>query len=62
MADGILEALRAAGEEGLSRTDIRDLFARHQSAERINGVLGELLKLGRARKEDVATGGRLSER
>jgi hypothetical protein len=62
VADGILEALRAAGEEGLSRTEIRDLFARHQSADRINGALGELLKLGRVRKEEVATGGRPSER
>jgi hypothetical protein len=46
----------------LSRTEIRDLFARHQSADRINGALGELLKLGRVRKEEVATGGRPSER
>jgi hypothetical protein len=62
VADDILEALRAAGEEGLSRTEIRDLFARHKTADRINGALGELLKLGRVRKEDLATGGRPSER
>jgi hypothetical protein len=62
VADDITEALRAAGGEGLSRTDLRDLFGRHKSADRINGALGELLRLGRARKEDVATGGRPSER
>ncbi len=62
VADDILEALRAVGEDGLSRTDIRDLFARHKSADRMNGALGELLKLSRVRKEDVSTGGRPSER
>lgn len=62
VADDILEALRASEGRGLSRTDIRDLFGRHKSADRINGALGELLKLGRVRKEDVPTGGRPSER
>ncbi len=62
VADDILEALRAVGEDGLSRTDIRDLFGRNKSADRIGGALGGLLKLGRVRKEDVSTGGRPSER
>jgi hypothetical protein len=62
VADDILEALRAAGGEGLSRTEIRDLFGRHKSADRINGALGELMKLGRVCKEDVPTGGRPTER
>lgn len=62
VADDILEALRAAGDEGLSRTEIRDLFRRHKSADRINGALTELLKLRRVRKEDVPTGGRPAER
>ena len=62
VADDILEALRASEGEGLSRTDIRDLFGRHKGADRINGALGLLLKLGRAGKEDVPTGGRPVER
>jgi hypothetical protein len=62
VADEIMEALRTAGDDGLSRTDIRDLFGRHKGADRINAALAELLKLGRVRKEDVPTGGRPSER
>ncbi len=62
VADELAEALRGAGEEGLSRTEIRDLFGRHKSAARINGALWLLLKLGRIRKEDVPTGGRPTER
>lgn len=62
VADDITEALRAAGNEGLSRTEIRDLFGRHKSAERINQALGLLLKLGRVDKEQEQTGGRPTER
>jgi hypothetical protein len=61
VADSILEALRAAGGEGLTRTDVRDLFGRHKSAERINQALGELLRLGRVRKISEQTGGRPTE-
>jgi hypothetical protein len=62
VADDIMEALRAVGAEGLSRTEIRDLFGRHKSADRINKALGELLKLGRVCKENVSTGGRPTEK
>jgi Protein of unknown function (DUF3987)/Bifunctional DNA primase/polymerase, N-terminal len=62
VADNILEALRAAGSDGLTRTEIRDLFGRHKSAERINQALGELLRLGRVRKTSEQTGGRPTER
>jgi hypothetical protein len=62
VADNILEALRAAAVGGLTRTEIRDLFGRHQSAERINQALGELLTLGRVRKVREQTGGRPTER
>jgi hypothetical protein len=62
VADSILEALRAAGGDGLTRTEIRDLFGRHKSAERINQALGELLGLGRVRKISEHTGGRPTER
>jgi hypothetical protein len=61
VADDILEALRAAGDAGLSRTEIRDLFARHKKADRINGALHLLLKLRRVRKVNVPTGGRPTE-
>jgi hypothetical protein len=62
VADDIAEALRAAGEAGLSRTEIRDLFGRNKNADRINGALGLLLKLGRVRQESEPTGGRPVER
>jgi hypothetical protein len=63
VADQILEALRAAGPAGMSRTDISHLFKRHRSAERIGQALSLLLKSGRAhRKQDNDTGGRPSER
>jgi hypothetical protein len=62
VADNILEALRAAGSDGLTRTEIRDLFVRHKSAERINQALGDLLRLGRVRKTREPTGGRPTER
>jgi hypothetical protein len=62
VADDIAEALRAAGGDGLSRTEIRDLFGRHKSADRITRALSELLKLGRVRKEDVPSGGRPTEK
>ena len=62
VADAILQALRNAGDSGLSRTEIRDLFKRHQGAERINAALGELLRLGRVRRETEQTGGRPTER
>jgi hypothetical protein len=61
VADELLEALRAAGEAGMSRTEIRDLFARHKKMDRINGALHLLLKLGRVRKVNVPTGGRPTE-
>jgi hypothetical protein len=62
VADAIIEALRAAGEQGMSRTEIRDLFKRHRSAERINGALELLLKVERVRCEYQVTSGRPTER
>ncbi len=62
VADQIVEGLRVAGPEGLTRTDIRDLFKRHKSAERINQALVLLLKAGRVRRELEDTGGRPTER
>jgi len=62
VADAILQALRNAGDSGLTRTEIRDLFKRHQGADRINSALGELLRLGRVRRVTEQTGGRPTER
>jgi hypothetical protein len=63
VADQILDALRVAGKDGMSRTDISHLFKRHRSAEQIGQALALLLKTGRAhRKLDKDTGGRPSER
>jgi hypothetical protein len=61
-ADTILDALRANRETGLTRTQIRDLFQRNKSAERISQALSLLLKMGKARQEFEETGGRPVER
>ncbi len=62
VADMILEALKAAGKNGMSRTEIRDLFKRNRTTERINQALALLLDLGRAYKVPEETGGRPVER
>ena len=62
VADAIIEALGASGEDGMSRTEIRDLFRRHKSADRINEALVLLLKAGRVRRTFEDTGGRPTER
>ena len=46
----------------MTRTEIRDLFGRHKSAERINQALRELLNLGRVEEVVEQTGGRPTER
>jgi hypothetical protein len=58
VVDEITRALRAAGEDGLTRTVIRHLFGRHQAADRIGAALADLLKRGIARSETRSTGGR----
>ncbi|PLS87268.1 MAG: hypothetical protein CYG60_02795 [Actinobacteria bacterium] len=62
VADQIVEALRAAGAEGMTRTEVSHLFKRHKSAERIDGALALLLKGGRVRREREETTGRTAER
>jgi len=62
VADVIVEALRGIGAVGLSRTEIRDLFKRHKSAQRIDQALGLLLKAGRVHYELEDTGGRPIQR
>jgi Bifunctional DNA primase/polymerase, N-terminal/Protein of unknown function (DUF3987)/Primase C terminal 2 (PriCT-2) len=55
LADEVLHALRNSGE--LSRTHIRDLFKRNQSADKIGAALATLKKQGLARCEMRSTGG-----
>jgi hypothetical protein len=50
VADEILRALRGS-KDGLTRTQIRDLFGRNQSGGRIGRALGLLLEYGLARAE-----------
>jgi hypothetical protein len=59
-ADAILRALRVA-PAGMSRTDIRDLFARNVAGGRIDDALATLLGMGLARFEKRETGRRPSE-
>lgn len=62
VADDILRALRAKGDAGMTRTEIRDLFKRHESAERIAAALGLLERRSLAkRNEQAAQGGRPAE-
>ena len=59
VADAIMEATRAKGE--LSRTDIRDLFARHVNHARIEQALVFLVNAGRLEYSSEPTGGRPRE-
>jgi len=61
VADRILEGLRVASN-GLTRTEIRDLFDRHQKANTINDALSMLEALGYITIEKEETGGRPTER
>ena len=61
IADEILRSLRLAGNDGLTRTQISDLFKRHQPAERIGAALDVLKRRGFARPEQRQTNGRPSE-
>jgi hypothetical protein len=61
VADKIMEALRAR-PDGLTRTEIRDLFKRNESGERIDQGLSLLQVVGHARSTREETGGRPVER
>jgi hypothetical protein len=61
VADDLLRALKNAAE-GLTRTNIRDLFSKHQTAQRIGQALALLLELGKVRQQTKSTGGRPEER
>lgn len=61
-ADQIDEALKAAGGDGMTRTEISHVLGRNRSADHINRALGLLLSIGRVRRETEETRGRPSER
>lgn len=61
IADRIAAALEEK-PDGMSRTEVRDLFKRHQSKARLDGALALLEKSGKARRETAETTGRPSER
>lgn len=62
MADEILQALRSA-PNGLTRTDLRDLFGRNKSGADIDRALAVLQEYGLARYVDeTGTGGRPARR
>ena len=60
-AERILTALRENQENGLTRTDIRDLFDRHISNEKLNAALRSLLENGLAAPQKEETKGRAKE-
>ena len=61
IADAIMRALQT-NLEGITRTQISDLFGRHQSAARISQALTQLEALGRARRVIQETDGRSIEK
>lgn len=62
LADELLDRLRQAGRDGLTRTEIRDAFGRHANAAQVGRAL-ELLRSRRLTyRERARTGGRPVER
>lgn len=62
VADEILDALRAAATDGLTRTQIRDLFKRHKTSDQIGRALNILHTNHLAYSEREATAGKPTER
>lgn len=63
VADEIDAALRGAGEDGLTRTELRDLFGRNKKSDQIERGLGVLEEHGRVRRRrDQSKPGRPIER
>jgi hypothetical protein len=57
VADEIAGRLRAAGEAGMTRTEISNLFGRNKSADHIAQALMLVLRTGRGRRKTQKTGG-----
>ena len=62
IADRIYNALLDAKSEGMSRSDIRELFSRNLSEEQISRALDLLLEASFARRKTIPTKGRPEER
>jgi hypothetical protein len=60
--DTLVPALQNAGDGGLTRTEIRNLFSGHASSHEIERALMTLLSQGRASRASEETGGRSIER
>lgn len=60
-ADEILRALQGSSE-GLTRSDLQDLFGRNRKSEEIGRALGVLAEHGLVRRKERRTGGRPEER
>jgi len=58
LTQAILERLQAAGDRGLSRTQISYAIGRHHSSQRIMESLAHLRDVGKARFEERSTTGR----
>jgi uncharacterized protein DUF3987 len=56
IADGILRALRTAGSNGMSRSEIHDLFCRNYPAHRLIEALAVLAAAGRIRSDHQPPG------
>ena len=61
IADEVYDALRM-NPEGLTRTQISELFGRNKSRDDVGRALATLLELGRVQMIEVNTGGRRAER
>lgn len=61
LADALEQALRDAGQHGMTRTAIRDHFKRHADAARIDAALSVLAASGAVVQSKVQTGGRAAE-
>lgn len=61
IADELMRSLRSAGEMGMTRTEIRDLFNRHNTPG-VQRALGSLIERGVVRVEKEETAGRPIER
>jgi hypothetical protein len=61
IADEILRALRQAADAGMTRTQLRDLFGRHQNVDRIALSLSTLERYGKAKSISRETAGRPAE-
>jgi hypothetical protein len=61
LADEVLRLVRQSSN-GVTRTELSNYFGRHQSSERLSGVITNLMTLGLVRVTSESTGGRPVER